>query len=225
MNLRFKFTVQAINSWTKRLLAEIKTNYQRIFTKSIPGIKDKWKGLISEAIKNCPEYKSLVDSGGELRAELGVTNAEAVLDSVINEVINSIQIIPKPFSSSSNKIVGGYIIKSDLDYSQILSVDGASYTSYSKKNGGTTVEWLKYLLLQGLDFFPEDYRVVFKASPASRTGLAVMVEGGSYIIGKSSSRVPSKFSGTVDNNFITRALNPVIKTMEQIILKELKSNV
>lgn len=222
MNLRFRFTAEVINNWKKWILAELRKNYQRIMSASAPGIKDKWKALISDAIKNCPEYKSLVEPGGSLRAELGVVNADIVLDQVIDEVIDSIQIIPKAFTSTSNKITGGYLIKSDLNYDKMLSIKGASYTS---KPSNKSVDWLRYLLLEGLSFFPDDYRVVFQESKKSRTGMALMVKGGSYTMGTSPSRVPSSFAGTADDNFITRALNPVVKTMEQIILKEIKSNV
>jgi hypothetical protein len=71
--------------------------------------------------------------------------------------------------------------------------------------------------LDGAKILVRQHEVKIGPSRYSRTGMALMVES------KKNWRVPSEFSGTISNNWITRALENVDKEISDIIKNEITS--
>ena len=111
---------------------------------------------------------------------------------------------------SNSKITTSFkleLIKADL--SDVLGSDIAIVTDGVS---GKSVYWLEWLSLAGDRSILKDYTVVYGSNRRSRTGLAVMRS-------QSGSRwkVPSEFSGSIGNNWITRSIDSVSDNIESLI--------
>lgn len=166
------------------------------------------KELVIQAIQNSPEYSSLIS--GSLKAEFGIPDAEQRLIELLNIWINNINVTFQPATISNSKIKSSFkleLIRSDL--SDVLGSDAAIIID---NLSGKSVYWLEWLSLSGDKSILKDYTIVYAPSRRSRTGLAVMRS-------QSGSRwkVPSEFSGTINNNWITRAIDSVSDEIQKII--------
>lgn len=162
------------------------------------------------SIWKSPEVVALVS--GPLRYDLGVLPEEVqnVIQGIIDIVYKDIDF---------KMIQSNYFIKIELgllktNYDEILSIPGAEFiqTFYKKQISGRpyTVKWLEWLLIRGHDIVVEEYHVSYSINPhiTSRTAGAIMKKGGQFII-------PSQFTGTPVDNFITRSLVGIDKIIYQ----------
>jgi hypothetical protein len=119
---------------------------------------------------------------------------------------------------SSRGVTGGFSI--DMirsDFSDILSLSAATITD---DISGSVVPWLQWLLLDGSKILIRDYAVQFGPNSRSRTGNAIMISSE-----KQNWRVPSEFAGTVNNNWITRAIDRLDPILLNDIEKELEKHI
>ena len=81
------------------------------------------------------------------------------------------------------------------------------------------LDWLNWLLTRGDDIIVGDYSFVERTG-SGRSGLGDMVAGGMF-------RIPPEYSGTGDDNFITRTLrgetitDKILQVLERDILSKL----
>lgn len=170
------------------------------------------KYYLQQFIEIQPEYLEL--KGGELRAELGIADTDAI-DKIIRIWIRGIEL-----SSSRPKIVGAKIYGSitifgiPQDYSDVFGSSAASYITEK----GAEIPWLKWLLTGGNETFVVGYNVAH--SPRfvdfSRTGDAIMIHS------KGDWRIPSEFQGVEGNNFITKAIAQALPSIEQIFIQNIQ---
>lgn len=166
--------------------------------------------LIDAGIKNSPEYDSLLS--GKLSAIFGLRNPQTILNRIIEAIKDGLQIEVKPAVFSSLITAGITISLLRRDLQEVLNVEGVSYDS-----DGGFVDWLKWLLTAGDSVVIVDYEVVFgNAFVGSRSDFAIMEKN----IGKGFS-VPPEFSGTLDNNWLTRSLEEVDQLIGNILILEL----
>lgn len=212
-----KLTLQLLESDSEisRLIKEqIKTIIQNTINKSLPKIVNDIKLVVDTALRNQPEYTSLMS--GKLKAELGIPDS-SVVDKVIEGLVNTLEITNNPVKVASNGLSGGFrltMIKSD-DMSGLIYTDIASVIDEK----GYSLPWLEWLLLEGNSILVKGYTVKYTSSPRSRSGLALMQPDGSY-----NWRVPAEFSGTQKNNWITRAIDSVDKEIYQIMISNIEKN-
>jgi hypothetical protein len=103
------------------------------------------------------------------------------------------------------------VLKSD--YSDLLNLPGVTYIT---KNG-FSVPWLEWLLFSGDTMVLIGYEILYNPNKpgSSRTG-PIMVPSKK----KPGWKVPANFSGTTDDNFLTRALRPLENELQDIIEQE-----
>jgi len=158
------------------------------------------KRLASNWIISQPEMDSL--SGGFLSGAFGLysgTEAQAV-NSIKNSVEQSIEVNVNTVSNSLHK--GGITINfQPSTFTNLLSLS-EGHVSYS----GGDLHWLQWLLEQGDAMIIVNYRY-YPESGMGRSNKGFMKKTGTF-------RVPPQFSGTVDNNFITRALTGPVQQKE-----------
>ena len=199
-----------INQFKKFILQSISDNINKSLFTKINSVEKDISNIVIQSIKNQPEYTSL--KSGTLRNQLGIPNTAAV-DSVIS-ALDDIQVkIIKPSVKGDGveaKIVINMIKE---NYSEILSDNGASYTTEK----GTQIEWLRWLLLEGNNSVIIGYRYMPIANPNSRTGKGIMAKFKSGIF-----RVPPEFAGTSGNNWITRGLDAALPQVESYFNKMVK---
>ena len=209
MSLKFSLTLLDTDSEVRSaILSEMKKILEKAIASTAKSIEPKIKSLLKTALQNEPEYSSLIS--GELRKEFGIENTNNV-DIAINNIVNSIDVSIVKISAGNFGLTGGIqinIVPKDL--AGIID-DNSAYVVDTER--GYSLPWLEWLLTKGGQIIVRNFEVKYGANPRSRSGDAVMISSGSNW------RVPSQFTGTSSNNWITRALS----TIENKILKLLES--
>lgn len=189
-------------------LRPIMQNVGRNINQSI--IKD-----VAEAIKAEPEYMSLLS--GVLRSELGIPDAAQRIERLLDAWSNSAVFTANPVTITGTRLSGGFslnMIRSD--FSDILGLSDATITD---DISGSSIEWLRWLLLEGgKTIIIRNYEVSYPGSNSrSRTGNAVMIQS------KKNWKIPAAFAGDVKNNWITRAIDRLDSTILSKLQQELES--
>lgn len=203
-----------IRSYILQALAEDAT---MAISKSIPEIRDNLRILLESALKQEPEYQSLMS--GALRAEFGIADTSTV-DSIIKKLASTIDIQTTTIRPSNLGLSGGISITA-ISASDIGGLIGDPDGMVADTERGYSLPWLEWLTLRGTSGIVKDYRVSMSpGNPFSRTGMAVMVsdEGSEW-------KVPPEFAGVVDNNWTTRAIERIDKQIQKIIVEAIEKNI
>lgn len=181
--------------------------------KAKPEIRKRLEEMIGISIRNSPEYLAMLP-GGDLYGQIGVPNIIDVVESIIDKIKEEMEItiLPPQISLSSVTIVMEIGIL-ESSFQGLLQLPGAKFDS----ENGFEVEWLRWLLLEG------QRRVVLgntylakQGIPQSRTGFGIMV------FSRQGWGFPGQYSGTVNDNWLTRAFKgqQIGKQIEQIVEDE-----
>ena len=213
--MKYSLDLIESNSYIKtQILKEISNRLEQVFIKAKNIIPEKIKLLVSQALKNEPEYQSLI--GGNLRLEFGIKDVSNV-DTVIEKLVNTISVSYSPVKPLTNTINGNITItmmKSD-DLNGIIYDDSAVVKD---EENGYSLPWLEWLLLRGNSVIVRGYSVQFGPNPNSRSGGAVMVSS------QDSWRVPPQFVGDAKNNWTTRAIEKIDKEIIQLIKSSIEDS-
>lgn len=213
--MRFKISILEKNKEIEQkilqaLLPQVNKALGSYYKTIIPKIKI----VIAEAIKSSPEYNSITN--GVLKYELGIPDGDSRVNSLLNIWLSNINIEPKLVIIKNSQIIGGLkisLIRADL--SDVLGSDAAIITD---NKTGSMVDWLNWLSLAGDKTIIRDYDFILGSNPRSRTGGGIM----RYSPGSGKWKVPSEFSGTVTNNWITRSIDIAADNIENILSSTLK---
>jgi len=198
------------NSTIRTLILEaLRVELDRTMQKSATELELKIRPLLSDALRQEPEYNSL--KSGKLRFEFGIPDSNAV-DDVVEKISSTITINSFPIKISNAGLSGGFqltAIKTD-DINGITNDSSAIVDDTAR---GYSLPWLEWLLFRGNQTIVQNYSVKIGPNSNSRTGNAVMIKS------NSNWRVPAEFAGTATDNWTTRA----IERLEPIIYKLIQS--
>jgi hypothetical protein len=174
---------------------EIKTILDRTISQLIRLIRPSLVEYVENKLRKGPNdtYYSL--DIGKLRDDFGFMPGENVGEKVVKEVSKSIHLNKIGPTSASLGGIRLELLKGGIEF--LLDKDFGAYDS-----NGNTVDWLRWLLTAGDTIVIADYEVIYKDTPRSRSGHALMI---SPKMSKGF-RVDPNHSGTIDDNWITRAL-------------------
>jgi hypothetical protein len=150
------------------------------------------KSIIPSWIRVQPEIISLLATEPlSLAGQFGIyKNADAIVNNIISSVVNSTEI---KFIKYNAKLNGGLELRfQPSNFQNLLSLSDG-HTIYQ----GGDLHWLDWLLKRGDAIIVTNYQYNPQTG-LGRSGLGNMISGGAF-------RVPPQFSGTIDDNFITRA--------------------
>ena len=165
-------------------------------------IKNRIRPIIASALFKSPEIMSL--SGGVLKADFGLTLDPA--PDLVQSIISTIKLNARNSRASSGSIDGGFTLTiQPIDYGNLFSLSVAEQVIK-----GGSIPWLKWLLTLGDTIIIADFGVEYGA--VGRTGKGHMTRGSRPF------KVNSSFSGTVDNNFISRAINEASSEIKNAIM-------
>lgn len=168
---------------------------------SIPILRQKIIPVVRLSLAASPEIASL--QNGILRAEFGLTSDPT--PELIEAILATFQI--RPLYAQKNRGGGIEIVMQPGDYSNII---GQSFAQ--QEIDGGSLPWLNWLLTLGDSIIITGFGVEFGSFKTSRTGEAIMsTKVAPY-------KVNSAFSGTLNDNFITRAVNRVYPQIQSIII-------
>jgi hypothetical protein len=191
----------------KNILESLRSGLKLIFTKARPKIESSIKALVVEALSTCPEILSL--QNGKLKYDFGLSDDPT--SDIIYAIANSTYVSFRDFSLKlSGSTVALNIFIQPSDFQNLLSLPAASVVTEK----GESLPWLEWLLTAGDAIIVNSYHVQYQSSPASRSGGAIMVPSGIF-------KVDSSFSGTEDDNFITRSLNKYQAKIMECVEKNL----
>jgi hypothetical protein len=197
--------VDSYNKIYDNINAAIQKEIRANLVKSLPKIRADVINLTIEALENSPEIRSL--SGGKLKFDFGL-DFDPTSD-IVYAIANSVDIKIKNSNVGKSELQSFltiYIQRSD--FKNLLSLEVASVVTEK----GAQLPWLEWLLLAGDAILVSEYSVKYGSFEASRSGGAIMVPVGVF-------QVDPSFSGTADNNFITRALSRYSDKISQILEK------
>ena len=181
--------------------------FNKIVSKKARSIEEQIRPLVSAALLSSSEIRSL--SSGTLRIDFGLTQDPSA--DIVNAVTNSLSVQARKAVASSSGIKGGVLITlQPTDYSNLFSLS----TSVQITEKGEVLPWLEWLLTLGQQVIIADFGVEYGSY--GRTG------GGHMVEGVAAFKVNSQYAGTIDNNFITRAINPILPQIRNIIIKALQ---
>ena len=205
VNIKLIESDRAIRSKINKALArEFDNKLKRIKA----SILSRLKPIIANALLSSPEIISL--QAGVLRFDFGLTADPG--PQIVNAVVNSLQLVVEPTKGNANGITGGFnVYVQPADYSNLLSLPVAMQALEIEAR----IPWLEWLLMAGDAIIVAHFGVEYGAGKG-RSGGAQMVPLSRAPFGPY--KVNSAFSGTANNNFITRALSRVSNQMTKTVM-------
>jgi len=192
----------------------IQNTIGKAISRIVPIILNKTQVLFVSAIQASQEYNSISD--GDLKHELGLVDGKQRLDNIIDIAKNTIHIQKSPVIITKRGLSGKLsILGVPLGYSDLL---GSSDATLSTKK--YDLPWLDWMLNLGDKIIVRDYFFDLEKTSKSRTGLGIM-RGASG----SGWRVPPQYSGTIDDNFITRSIDSMLPELGKFIQVELARSI
>lgn len=188
----------------KKIFDTIFEEIDRKLRKNKAKAEAKIKLMIPGWIAEQPEVDSILAEGmlGSLNAQLGfgagtsIRHIEAIKNGIVNSIYAEID-----FKKNLTGGITFYI--QPIDFSNLLGSPWAFIATES-----APLSWLNWLLIQGSRTIIVDYE--YKPDFAGRSGGGIMIGGSVW-------RIPPQFAGTVDNNFITRALQNRDKELQSVM--------
>lgn len=213
--MSIKFSLKLLDSDSKiklEILSALKILLDKALIKLANRIEPKIRILLRQALRNEPEYVSLTN--GVLRKEFGIADVSNV-DIAIDNIVNSMDLSIQSVSIKGSKVSGGIsfsIVPNNL--SGIID-DASAFVIDNER--GYSLPWLEWLLTKGGSIIVRSFEVQYGPNPRSRSGDAIMISS------SSNWRVPSEFSGTPKNNWITRALSTIETKIVKVLEDELRA--
>jgi len=191
----------------------VKTNKK--MPKVMKDIRKKITVLLEDALVDSPTVSSLLS--GKLRDDFGLSaeNAVAAVTQIIDNVTKRIDL---KLAKSNNSLA--YIVL------EINPVDEEFYKSISSgsrvSKSGESVDWLEWLLTRGSQVIIGDYYTFDKAKGRTLSGgKTVMKKIGPKA--KEPFRVDPQHAGTLEDNFITRAIESKSQEIVNILNEGVKN--
>jgi hypothetical protein len=196
------------------IFREIQDRIKRRSANIIDRIRSRVRDTVRFKIENSQEY--LAVTNGILRGELGIPDVGSIM-RITDIWVNNIEVTFTQTANSFGMFKIGII---QSDYSDVLSSPDASFDYVSGYNNpygvlrSGTIEWLKWLLLEGTNVLVTSYD--FVPSGKGRTGMGTMVysKAGSWT-------VPPEYAGIASDNFVLRALYDIDETFNVVIRQEI----
>ena len=179
--------------------------FDRSINKAISKVETRVKNVITRALYASDEIQSLSGGGQQsLMADFGLTSDPS--SSIVSAIVSTINIQPKNSVATSISIKGGFTLTMQpSDFNNLFSLPAANQAIE-----GGSIAWLRWLLEFGDAIIIANFGVEY--GPHGRTGKAHMTQEARPF------KVNSSFSGTMDNNFITRSIATVSQEIKSIII-------
>lgn len=195
----FQFPPEEMKRMMKDIQKGVLKNIRSQLLKAVPHIERQLPAEIRRRIEESDVVKALMYS--DLRYALGITQDEALDIAIkIPDVLSKLIQVRIAIENDNTVSFIVELVKDAFD--DILNIPAASFVQTYTQSTPKEIPWLKWLLEEGNNIIIGDYRVKYTQSGASRSGGAIMIQKGSF-------RIPPEFSGTIEDNFITRALEGI----------------
>jgi len=155
-------------------------------------IEQDIRAIVLKEVYDSPELSAL--RNGKLSFDLGLPESEDPSPLIARAVADTVSVSKPNFRVNGHNIVGNYRIEiQPQDFSNLLSQSFGSVITEK----GQELPWLAWLLVEGDSIIVANWQVQY--GNFGRSGGAQMIPGGAFT-------VDARFSGTIDDNFVTRSL-------------------
>jgi hypothetical protein len=190
----------------KKIKTAIAEELNALIKKNFKTAQKRIESSVSGWVTSQPEVQSLLKEGvpNSLHAQFGLQAGQGLLSSieVVNAIIASIEVRVRRVDAKLNTGIDFNIQPENLR--NLLGLP----SGFTQTEDQDILPWLTWLLLEGSNTIVYGYTYVPDLS--GRSGGGTMEAGGSW-------RIPPEFSGTIDDNFVTRALSNRDKELEGIL--------
>jgi hypothetical protein len=190
----------------KKIKTAIAEELNALIKKNFKTAQKRIESSVSGWVTSQPEVQSLLKEGvpNSLHAQFGLQAGQGALSSieVVNAIIASIEVRVRRVDAKLNTGIDFNIQPENLR--NLLGLP----SGFTQTEDQDILPWLTWLLLEGSNTIVYGYTYVPDLS--GRSGGGTMEAGGSW-------RIPPEFSGTIDDNFVTRALSNRDKELEGIL--------
>lgn len=219
MSKDFKFSINLLEDdkvIASKILKAFAEDFNLEVSKKMSIIKNRISFAVMDFIKQTDTYSSLIN--GNLAAHFGlpVDTRKAMVDNIIQTIGNNIEVEHQILKVRGSGFTGGIEIRILVkDFSDILSMSEAIITTEQ----GQPLPWLEWLLIKGNKIIISDHEIhLISGKGRSRRG--IMVKNNASVW-----KVPSEYSGVINNNWLTRAISDNVDqfsdTISKILEKEL----
>ena len=197
----------------KRVGQKVKSSYSRIES----SIQDLVQEMARKQLMSSNVIQSVL--AGRLKSDFGLSQgmASGAVKEIIEYISNNIEVSFQP-SNKTGSVATFSLNLLPMGVRGLTSLPEGNYSSTGKFGGGD-VSWLTWLLTRGTQILIGDFFVFDNPEGKTRSGESVMQKVGK---GSKPFRIDPGFSGTEDDNFVTRALNPIIPQVKQTIFSKIK---
>lgn len=197
----------------RKIKTELLKEINKVMNTATNKIVTPIRNLVKNSLMEQPEVKSL--SGGILAAEFGLPDGARRIEDIINFWVSNIIVSKKNATASGGKVDSGLTIKMiQRDFEDVLRLPSASIITEK----GQELPWLEWLLKFGDRVIVRDYSVLFSNSRrTSRSGWAIMIKSNGRGWG-----VPPAFAGTINDNFVTRALEEIEDDIVNVMQRQIE---
>lgn len=218
ISVKLLTTQKEFNNW---VLNELAKQLNNSFPKLSKNITNKIRVLLKTTITSTDAWDSL--ESGLLKSEFGLNDSKSRLKEILEIWINNIEVVITPVVVKNNNLLGNFTVRAiRSDFSDVLSSEAATLVSR-----GGNVPWLRWLLLEGDKIILRNYEISYdlnsRESARSRTHKALMFKiSNNHEGGQGPYQVPSEYSGTITNNFVTQAFDNIDSKIGTLFIKTLK---
>jgi hypothetical protein len=189
----------------RKINAAIAIELNKMVQRNSSRVEKQLIAAVTRWITYQPEMIELLNppTPGSLNAQLGISDLQALISTkdIVNAVVGTIEIKISPIS---NRLKGGIEVRiQPVRMRELLGLP----SGFTLTLGGP-LHWLSWLLTEGTNTIIYGYSYVPDLS--GRSGGGSMKLGGMW-------RIPPEYSGTLSDNFITRALLGNDKELSSIL--------
>jgi hypothetical protein len=183
------------SSINKKILNAIAEEFNDQIYNKISVIRSKIADGVVFMLKATDIYQSLTN--GDLAGHFGlpVNNRTTMVDGIISTVANNLEVEFKPAKVMGGQFVNGISIGVLIkNFTDVLALSEAVVTT----SKGQILPWLDWLLRAGNKMIISEHEIHLIGGKG-RSGKAIMIKNNASVW-----RVPTQFSGTINNNWLIR---------------------
>jgi hypothetical protein len=212
LTLTAQLDLENPNGFIRDLVQELQRLVQKALVPLVKVTQAEAARLLEAALRTSPEYAALTE--GRLREELGLESPREQVDSVVQAAAAGVR---------CQVTREGLVLDVFHDrFQEALAATGARYVSVNKHGMATPVPWLEWLLFAGTtrvtvaELLYDHPRKKVSFRKGSRTGKAIMINRRAGFASQGY-RIPPEFSGTENNNWLTRSADLALPALAAFV--------
>lgn len=214
-NLKTKITVAANDKYIESIvIADVIKTFTSRSKKINESLKRVITPLITTALYSSPTVQSLL--AGKLRDEFGL--AEGIAQQVSMGILDYLS------SNYEVSISRGFKPQIFVRFFPVNPLAMSIIPGSSFRSRGGNVDWLQWLLTRGSEVVVGDFWLFENAKGKTRSGGTDIMLPVKKYTQADPFRVDPEHAGTLEDNFITRALSPAYPKIIDAVVKEIIRN-